>query len=154
MMVGTRLRGRAGQSVPVQPRSAKAPAMSQLILPIALLLGSFAPAAAQDVREPRAYGVETTIAFAANGGLRDWRSGPAGADIVYVRDRTERWYEVTLSGPCGENASSETLVYTTDANGRFDRFSNVYSAREPERTCSVRSIKTSPDPATLTDADD
>lgn len=92
----------------------------------------------------RPVGRETTIEFASNGGLRDWQRGPAGSDIVYVRDRTERWYQVTLTGPCARYATQDALVYTTDNNGTFDTFSRVSVPRQmPGAVCGVTSIKTS-----------
>ena len=55
------------------------------------------PAAAQ--QRPQ-YGQETTIAYAGNGGIRNWESGPG--NVVFLQDRTYRWYRVELSGPCGK----------------------------------------------------
>lgn len=94
------------------------------------------PAAGQT----RTYGKETSIAFAANGGIRNFDTGPRGSDIVYLQDRTLRWYQVTLTGPCFPNRAQDTAIYRTSPNGRFDRFSSIASARFPERTCGVTSV--------------
>ena len=93
-------------------------------------------------------GHETTIPFAGNGGLRDWEPGVPNSGVVYVRDRRQRWYQVTLTGPCVRDRALDTLSYTTDTNGTFDRFSRVSVARYPQQVCGVTSIRTSlPPPA-------
>lgn len=107
------------------------------LLAVALIAASPAPAPAQD---RRAIGAETVIVNAGNGGLRDWQAGPPNSSIVYVRDRTLRWYRVSLSGPCVRDRGLDTLTYTTDTNGTFDRFSRVTVRRYPNRVCGVRSI--------------
>lgn len=91
-------------------------------------------------------GKETVITNAGNGGLRNWQAGPARSGVLYVRDRTDRWYQVTLTGPCTTDTALDTLTYTTDPTGTFDRFSRVRVARYPNRICGVRSIKTSSAP--------
>ena len=98
-----------------------------------------APALAAD----RLLDPETTITFAGNGGLRDWQPGPPDSGIVYVRDRTQRWYRVTLTGPCVRDRALDTLTYTTNTNGTFDRFSRVSVRRYPDQVCGVASIRTS-----------
>lgn len=94
-------------------------------------------------RTERAIGRETVIDYASNGGLRDWQAGPPNMNVVYVRDRTLRWYRVELTGPRVKDRALGTLTYTTDANGTFDRFSSVSAQRFPNQVCGVRSIKTS-----------
>ncbi len=98
------------------------------------------PAAAQQRTPP---GKETVITFAGNGGLRDWQAGPPDSGIVYVRDRNLNWYRVQLTGPCARDRALDTLRYTTDVNGTFDRFSRVSLARYPNQICGVTSIRTS-----------
>lgn len=110
--------------------------MRRLFIP---LLALAAPATAQ----PRPVGTETVIPFAASGNLREWQRGGAQSDVLYVRDRTEQWYRVTLTGPCRLDQPLDTLSYTTDASGTFDRFSTIRVARFPQQTCGVQSIRTS-----------
>ena len=88
-------------------------------------------------------GKETVITNVGNGGLRDWQAGPPRSGVLYVRDRTNRWYRVTLTGPCITDRALDTLTYTTDSTGAFDRFSRINVARYPKRVCGVRSIQTS-----------
>ncbi len=111
-------------------------------LPLLALLALAAPAAA----EQKPIGTETIIPF-ATGNLRDWQRGAPQSDVVYVRDRTEQWYEVTLTGPCRFDRALDTLTYTTDAAGNFDRFSNIRVARYPQQLCGVKSVRTSLPPA-------
>lgn len=92
-------------------------------------------------------GQETVITYAGNGALRDWRRDPDREDVLYVRHRTERWYRVTLSGPCqGLRRGLDGLIYTTDANGTFDRFSRIRFSSLPNQSCLVRSIVRSAPP--------
>ncbi|HEX8553550.1 MAG TPA: hypothetical protein VF695_02480 [Sphingomonas sp.] len=93
------------------------------------------------------YGKPTIIRMAAGGNLRDWRRGPEGSDTLYVRDRTERWYQVTLTGPCEFQRPLDTLSYTTDPVGNFDRFSRLRVAFLPQQSCGVKSIRRSTPPA-------
>jgi hypothetical protein len=104
----------------------------------ALLLTAGSAAAQQ-----RQLDKETSIAFAANGGLRNWQGGPPGSNIVYVQDRTLRWYKVTLTGPCIDKRRFEAMQYRTGPDGRFDRFSQVWSTHFPQARCGVTSIRTS-----------
>ena len=95
---------------------------------------------------PPLLGPETTIQYASGGGLRDWQPGPPHSGIVYVRDRRLHWYQVTLTGPCVTDSALDSLHYTTDAIGQFDRFSRITVGRYPERTCGVTSIRASAPP--------
>lgn len=99
------------------------------------------------VADPRPVGTETVISFAGGGNLREWQRGAPGSDDLYVRDRTEQWYKVTLTGHCRLDRTLDTLTYTTDPNGTFDRFSTLRVARYPQQTCGVKSIRTSLPPA-------
>jgi hypothetical protein len=103
----------------------------------------FAGAAQAQSRQPR-LGEETVIDFAANGGITDWERDRSDRNAVFVRDRRNRWYRVTLSGPClADFPSNNTMGYRTDPTGRFDRFSTVWSLRFPQQRCAVSSVKTS-----------
>jgi hypothetical protein len=104
-----------------------------VLLPIiaAFLMQTAAPDASSEK--------EIVISFAGNGGLRDWAFGPT-RDVLLVRDRTEHWYRVTTTGPCPNLGNLDTLTYTTDSNGTFDRFSRIRFLRYPNVTCGVKSI--------------
>ncbi len=116
---------------------------------LAILSSALVLAAAQQQPPPpdAPDGRETVITFVGGGGLRDWRRDPSRRDVLLVRDRTERWYRVTLSGPCGAfRRSLDTLSYTTDPNGTFDRFSRIRFGSFPNQQCRVRSIVASVSP--------
>lgn len=108
-------------------------------------LVGLAAAGASAAQHQRPIGQETSIPFADQHGLRDWREGPS-RDVFYVQDYRDKWYRVQLSGPCIGNMASLRIAYTTGPGGAFDRFSRVFSTDLPRMTCSVVSIKTSPPP--------
>jgi hypothetical protein len=94
---------------------------------------------------PPATGRETIITQAGGGALREWKRGEVPG-VLYVRDRTEHWYRVRLTGPCRMDRPLDTLTYTTDPNGNFDRFSRIRLLRYPDTSCGVASIMTSAPP--------
>ena len=103
-----------------------------------------ASAVAAPGQSQRKIGVETKITNAGHGGIRNWQAGPPRSGILYMQDRSFKWYEVTMSGPCIEShAGPVAVVYTTDNIGTFDRFSNVTFPDFGHRSCGVKSIKTS-----------
>jgi hypothetical protein len=116
------------------------------IIPIALMAAATATTgcAAQSQQQQRQVGVETTIPYAANGGIRNWESGPADSGIIYVQDRRLRWYKVEMSGPCLQtDVGPLTVQYTTNAVGAFDTFSKLTFPDYANRTCGVKRITTS-----------
>ena len=68
---------------------------------------------------------ETSIAFAANGGIKDWYSN--SDQSIYLRDRSGRWYLATFDGVCPNLGAAQTISFQTDAGGSFDRFSTITS---------------------------
>lgn len=112
------------------------------IIPV-ILTAALAASAAGAADRHRPIGVETVIPFAANGGLRDWQAGPPRSGVIFVKDRREQWYRVTLSGPCTTNRAMDSIDYKTDANGVFDRFSTLTVGQYPNQICGVTSIRTS-----------
>lgn len=108
-----------------------------------LLLLPLLALAASALARQAPIGTETVIPFASGGNLREWQRGGPQSDVLYVRDRTEQWYKVTLTGPCRFDRPQDTLSYTTDPTGTFDRFSQIRVARYPQQLCGVRSIRTS-----------
>ncbi|TPG41008.1 hypothetical protein EAH79_07685 [Sphingomonas koreensis] len=110
---------------------------------LALAAASFASGAVAADRH-RPIGKETTIAFASNGGIRNWEAGPPKSGIIYVQDRRLDWYRVQMSGPCVESKGGPmTVRYTTDNNGAFDTFSKLTFPDYANRSCGVKSIQTS-----------
>lgn len=116
------------------------------ILLSVLLAAQGAAAPPANLPSGTAYG-EPTVIRMASGNLRDWRRGGRNSDILYVRDRTERWYKVTLTGPCQFQRPLDSLNYTTDPVGNFDRFSRLRVGFQPEQNCGVKEIRRSTPPA-------
>ncbi|QIG78814.1 hypothetical protein [Stakelama tenebrarum] len=116
---------------------------STLSLIFALSLA--APAVAQD-RDTRELGVETSIPFADNNGIRNWEAGEVGSNALYVQDNRRRWYRVELVGPCMSHHGSFQLVYQTGPMGSFDTRTRVASSDFPGQWCNVVSVKTSAPP--------
>ena len=85
---------------------------------------------------------DTAIAFAANGGIRDWYSNSEKS--IYLRDRTGRWYLATFNGLCPNLPAAQTIHFQTNAAGAFDHFSSVTT--EYGR-CQVGSVLRSEAPA-------
>ena len=133
------------------------------IIPLIALISAGAATTAgcaANMQQQRPIGVETTIAYAANGGIRNWEAGPPDSGILYVQDRNLKWYKVEMSGPCIETrAGPMTVLYTTNATGRLDTFSELSFPDYPGRTCGIKRITTSLPPpsqpgAPDTEADD
>ncbi len=100
------------------------------------------PATAQSL--PGVSDTETTIAYAGNGGIGQIVKGHG--DVLFVRDRADKWYRVqTNSGCLRQYRDSMTMIVDTGNNARFDKFSHL---RIPQLaiTCGVNSIRASEAP--------
>ena len=87
-------------------------------------------------------GEETSIPYAANGGIRDWYSNNEMS--IYLRDRADRWYFARFSAPCPNLPATQGVRFETDASGTFDRYNSVIS---DFANCQVVSIVRSAAPA-------
>ena len=101
------------------------------ILGLALFMAMTGCATAQAPVSP----YETSIPFAANGGIRDFER--ESDKSVLLRDRSGRWYRATFVGTCPRVGYGATLVYNTGPSGTFDRFSSISSEYG---TCQVGSV--------------
>ena len=108
----------------------------------ALVAGSAALAACAPTPLQPMTAAETSIPYAANGGIRDWYSNNERS--IYLRDRTGRWYLAMFNGLCPNLQAAQTVQFGTDAAGTLDRFSSI--ATEYGR-CQIGSIVRSPPPA-------
>ena len=117
--------------------------MIRIVTALAALASLTAVAAAAQTRQ---IGIETNIVDAGNGGIRNVEAGPPGSNLVYLQDRRLRWYAVKMSGPCLSDRALDTIGFSTDTTGTFDRFSQITSTRYPGRVCGVTSIVTSAPP--------
>lgn len=112
-----------------------------MITLLLIALAAASPAQTQPVA-PK----ETVIHFAANGGISNIQPGPPRSNLVYLQDRRLQWYRVTLTDPCLPDRTLQTVTFTTDVSGTFDRFSRIGSLRFLGRVCGVTSIVESPAP--------
>lgn len=70
---------------------------------------------------------------------------PGKGDVLFVRDRVDRWYRVQLNDGCLRgSAPVEGLAFEPGpATGAIDRFTSVRIAAGFGRTCSIESIRRS-----------
>lgn len=91
----------------------------RLIAPLLAIGLAAAPALAQPPAAPAPR--EASIAFANNGGIRDWRDD--GEQAVYIQDRYMRWYRATLMRRSFDLPTALAIGFDTGPSDRFDRFS-------------------------------
>jgi hypothetical protein len=98
------------------------------------------PAAAQSTALPGIADEETTI---RSGWVEEFV--PGKGDVLFVRDRVDRWYRVQLNQGCLRgSAPVEGLAFEPGpATGAIDRFTSVRIAAGLGRTCSIESIRRS-----------
>ncbi len=82
------------------------------------------------------------IPDAARGGISEYHI--ENERVVYLRDRTNRWYRVELTANCPGLRLNAAVNFTTDAIGNFDR-SGYITTRDAR--CAVHSIHPSAAPA-------
>jgi hypothetical protein len=107
-----------------------------------------APLSASDRSSPPLPGVadeETTISSA----VQDFRRGYG--DVLFVRDRTQRWYRLQLNAGClkpplaARNIEFENRGFSTRVN-RFTAVRLREASGRWGRTCSIESIRRSAAP--------
>ncbi len=92
----------------------------KLLLAPLLALGILAaPATAL----PQPQGEQASIAFANQGGIRDWQAGDR--DTLYIQGRNRQWYEATLMAPSHDLRFAWAIGFDTGPADRLDRFSTV-----------------------------
>lgn len=98
------------------------------------------PAQAGDKSWPE-LGVESKIAFADHGGIRDFK--PDGDYGLWIQDSKRRWHYATLSFPCSGLRFSTSVGFETGGLSSFDRYGwvNVNGMR-----CDVASVVTAEKP--------
>lgn len=111
--------------------------MLRVIAPFWAILVS-APAIAAEPPPPR--GEEVAIPFPRSG-IRTWH---ADTDrLLYVQDRSRRWYRVELMRPCQGIQYNYALGFDTRGLSRFDRFSYILAQGQ---RCPVNSVVRSDPP--------
>ena len=71
----------------------------------------------------RALGVDASIPFANNGGIRDWY--PDGTGALFVQDVHGLWYRATLMAPCFDLTTTEGVAFLAGGPNSLDKFSAV-----------------------------
>ncbi len=88
---------------------------------------------------------ETTITQAQDGSIVEYHFGKG--DVIFVRDRTARWYRVQLNAGCLSRPTQKLQGIAIDAGSsqRIDRFSRVRFV-EDGYVCGIDSIRRSAAP--------
>ena len=91
---------------------------------------------------------ETAI---SSGAIKDFHRGHG--DVLFVSDRTDRWYRVALNEGCLEGPMQlrRVVFESSAASQRIDRFTKV-AFPDDLRSCSIKSIRRSAPPPQV-DAD-
>src|SRR5689334_17475232 len=96
---------------------------SSLVLPLAVLALGAPAAYAETAPTTAETQQEARIAFANNGGIRDWRSHER--DALYVQDRQRTWYKATLMSSAFDLDTAQAIAFDTGATDTFDRYSTI-----------------------------
>jgi hypothetical protein len=93
--------------------------MNKMLTAIAAAAALASPIAASPAQAP---GKEASIPFARLQGVRDFR--PVADDVVYLQDRSFRWYRASLYQPCFRYRHVNKIgIY--DRGNTVDRFSSL-----------------------------
>ncbi len=66
----------------------------------------------------------TYIAFANQGGVRDWRADDK--DTIYFQDRNRRWFKAELIVPSFDLPFTQFIGIDAEPGDRLDKFSTIY----------------------------
>jgi hypothetical protein len=84
---------------------------------------------------------QASIAFANNGGIRNWQA--RDSRTLYVQDNRSRWYRADMSGPCVDLPYAVGIRFENRGMDRFDKFSTVRVGRD---RCFINSVTASDGP--------
>jgi hypothetical protein len=107
----------------------------------ALFLGLSSAGAAMQSRTAE-FGRDAVIPFANGDGIRDWYA--PNPRVIYLMDRTNRWYRATLSAPCQGLRFNQAVAFDTDPLGTFDTFSRIITR---DNVCHIDRLVRAPRPA-------
>ena len=79
--------------------------------------------AAEDAAEAETSETRDYIAFANNGGVRNWQAD--GSDVIYFEASHDRWYRAELFRPAFDLPTVETIGIDAGARDRLDRFGAI-----------------------------
>lgn len=88
---------------------------------------------------------ETTISSAADGSITDYHFG--NGDVIFVRDRTLRWYRVQLNKDCLAHTvqRDQPIAFESGFSQQIDRFTRVHLLQDGV-FCNIDSIRRSAAP--------
>lgn len=87
---------------------------------------------------------ETSIPFATPGGVKEVHRG--NGDVVFIRDRTNKWYRLALNDGCLDNYSGSVNFLAIDAGMDRKLEANDRVHLDANRSCLVNSIRRSEAP--------
>jgi len=87
------------------------------------------------------YGVEASIPFANNGGIRDFETN--GDRGVWIEDRQRRWYYATFIGSCPRLDHAMSIGFDTRGSSNFDKFGAIITRDDQ---CPISSLVTAERP--------
>lgn len=117
---------------------------SPIILSAAAL--ALVPAAAYAEEAKQAAAAEKSrddyIAFANNGGVRNWRA--EDRDTIYFQDRKRNWYRAELIGSATDLPFTLFIGLDTQPGDRLDRWSSIYVSGQRYQLRSFEKIDGQP----------
>lgn len=116
--------------------------MIKHLVPLAILAVA-TPLAAAETSLPGVSDEETAI---RSGKVEEFQRGKG--DVVFLRDRENKWYRVALNSGCLKGSMEiETMSFeTSDTSSRIDKLTRVNLTDGITRTCLIDSIRRSEAP--------
>lgn len=108
------------------------------IAAVTALLASAAPAKPAAWDE---FGVEASIAFPNNGGIRNFETNEERG--LWIEDRQRRWYYARIMGACHDLRNAQAIAFETRGSSSLDRFGAIRVGRE---RCQLESLITAEKP--------
>ena len=118
--------------------------MTRLMLIAAAALMPLMPVhAGADARE---VGVEASIAFPAQGGVRNFRADNDRG--VWIEDQRRNWYYASFFGACSGIGNADAIGFDTRGSERFDRHGRIIVGDD---VCALQTLVSADKPLSLKD---
>jgi Family of unknown function (DUF6491) len=101
---------------------------------------------AQADTDAREVGVEASIAFPSNGGVRNFRADDDRG--VWIEDQRRNWYYASFMGHCRDIRWADAIGFDTYGSARLDRNSRLIVGNE---VCSISRLVTADKPLPLSE---
>lgn len=98
--------------------------LSALALPFAAFALVPVAAHAEEPQKTETKAANAYIAFANNGGVRDWTV--YDDETIYFQDRQRRWYKAELMSPAFDLPFTQFIGIDSGATDRLDKWSAIY----------------------------